>query len=266
MAPPDLDPRDVLSRPAAGPDIVLRYADHSDGLVDVFLPPSLGRPKAPAPLLVLVHGGFWRQDFDRRQLRPLATWLARDGFVVATPEYRRMGGSGDWPGTADDVEVALLATPGLVDAAAPGRIDTTASAVVSGHSAGGHLAMWAGLRAGPGRVRAVVALAPVGDLRYAALTGMGDRAVQQLLGGEPDEIPEVYADADPLRVLPDGVPVTILQGTDDEQVQAEANRRMAARHPAIHYVELEGVEHFALIDPQSRAFRGSVLPILRGGP
>lgn len=261
-----VDPRDVLSRPAAGPDLVLRYADHADGLIDVFLAPSLGRPQVPAPLLVLVHGGFWRQEFDRTHLRPLATWLARDGFVVATPEYRRTGGAGRWPQTGDDVELALAVTPGLVDAAAPGHIDPTAPAVVAGHSAGGHLALWAGLRTGGHRVRSIVALAPVSDLVYAAETGMGDNAAQALLGGEPRDVPERYAETDLPRMLPSDVRVVIVQGTDDKQVTVSMNRTLASEHesdPNLTYMELSGVEHFALIDPLSQAFREVVLPALR---
>ena len=254
----------MLSRPAAGPDLVLRYADHADGLVDVFLPPGLGRPVDPAPLLVLLHGGFWRQEFGRRHLRPLAAGLVREGIVVATPEYRRTGGAGGWPQTADDVERSLATTPGLVEAAAPGGIDPAAPAVVSGHSAGGHLAMWAGLRAGSARVRAVVALAPVSDLRYAARCNLDRGATQALLGGEPDAMPDRYTDADPLRLGLGDVPVTIVQGTDDEQIPVEMNRLVAADHPGITYVELEGVDHFALIDPLSPAFRDHVLPTLRG--
>ncbi len=261
MASREPDPSEVLSRPAEAPDLVLRYADHADGLIDVFLPVALTRPEQPAGLLLLVHGGFWRSGFDRVHLRPLAGALRREGFVVALPEYRRGGGA--WPAAGADVAAALHAVPDLVGGAAPERVDPTGPVVVAGHSAGGHLALWAGLRAGPGRVRSVVALAPVADLLYAARTGMGGNAVQDLLGAEPEESPDVYADADPLRMLPSTVSVTIVQGADDEQVPADANRRVAAAYPDIRYVELAGVDHFALIDPLSPAFRDGVLPLLR---
>lgn len=257
-----MDPRDVLSRSAPGPDLVLRYADHADGLIDVFLPPSLGRPSEPAPLLVLLHGGFWRQEFDRTHLRPLAAGLVHEGYVVATPEYRRVGGLGGWPATGDDAETALAATARLVDGAATGWIDPSSPALLLGHSAGGHLAMWAGLRAGPTVVRHVVALAPVADLASAARWGLDDEAAQALLGGGPDDVPAAYADADPLRLLPGEVPVTVVQGEDDAQVPVEMNRQVAADYPGVRYVELAGVEHFALIDPLAAAFREHVLPAL----
>ncbi len=254
-----MDSREVLTRAAEPPDIVLRYADHSDGLVDVFLPASLGRPASPRPLLVLLHGGFWRQEYDRVQVRPLANALAQRGCVVAVPEYRRVGGSGGWPQTAYDVEAALNATPSSLAEVAPGWVDAGAAVSVWGHSAGGHLALWAGLRAGEARVASIVALAPVSDLAYAARADMGDKAVQALLGGDPDDLPERYAEADTAGMLPGDVPVTIIQGTADKQVTVDMNRRLAARHSGIDYIELEGVDHFALIDPLSEAFRTTVV-------
>jgi pimeloyl-ACP methyl ester carboxylesterase len=91
---------------------------------------------------------------------------------------------------------------------------------------------------------------------------MGDGAAQALLGGEPDEVPDRYTDADPIRLLPGDVPVTLIQGTQDKEVTVEMNRRLAADHPTINYVELDGIDHFALIDPLSPVFEQTVLPAL----
>jgi acetyl esterase/lipase len=259
-----VDSSEVLDRPAEGPDIVVRYADHTDGLIEVFMPPSLGRPARPCALVVAVHGGFWRQAFDRTHLRSFAGALSRRGFVVALPEYRRVGGLGGWPATGYDVEAALTVCPELVQAAAPGRIDPVAPVVLTGHSAGGHLALWAGLRAGAARTSRIVALAPVTDLVYAADHRLGNGAASALLGGGPADVPDRYAEADVLRLLPGGVPVTILQGTDDQQVPAELNRRVAEQYAddRLTYLELPGVEHFSLIDPLSSVFASAVVPAL----
>jgi acetyl esterase/lipase len=260
-----VDAHEVLDRPAEAPDAVVRYAEHPDGLIDIYLPPSLGRPQRPSPLIFAVHGGFWRQAFDRSHLRPLAAALAARGFVVALPEYRRVGGLGGWPVTAHDVAAALAACAELVDAAAPGRIDPVARSVLTGHSAGGHLALWAGLRAGPARVSRVVALAPVTDLVYAAHHRLGSGAAQALLGGDPLDAPDNYAEADVLRLLTGDVPVTVIQGTDDLQVPVELNRRVAEQHACedhLRYVELADVDHFALIDPLSAMFESALLPAL----
>jgi acetyl esterase/lipase len=256
-----------MTRAAEPPDAVLRYAGHSDAVVDVFLPVSLGRPEHPATLLVFVHGGFWRQEYDRMHVRPLADALRRRGFVVAVPEYRRVAGGGGWPQTAEDVEAALAVVPGMLGDVTPGYVDPAALPVLAGHSAGGHLALWAGLRAGRRRVRAIVALAPVTDLLYAARVRMGDGAVQELLGGEPPDLPDRYADADVMGMLTPGeVPVTIIQGDADVQVPVEMNRLAAARPDCqgVRYVELAGVDHFALIDPLSPVFESALLPALQG--
>jgi acetyl esterase/lipase len=263
--PAAVQPDEVLSRAAERPDIVLRYGGHVDALVDVFAPISLGEPRRPAPLVVFFHGGFWRQQFDRTHVYPLADALRRRGWAVALPEYRRTGGQGGWPQTADDADAALAAVPRMLAEVAPGAVDPTAPVVVGGHSAGGYLALWAGLRSRPGAVSSVVALAPVTDLRYAARVRMGDSAVQALLGSEPDEAPATYEAADVVRLLPADVDVTIIQGTADADVPVDMNRQLGARLAAggpVAYVELAGVDHFALIDPLSVVFDEVVVPAL----
>jgi fermentation-respiration switch protein FrsA (DUF1100 family) len=87
--------------------------------------------------------------------------------------------------------------------------------------------------------------------------------VPALLGGLPAAQPGAYADADVIRHLDGRVAVTIVQGTADEQVAAEMNRRLAYDHPQVRYLELPGVDHFALIDPLSPAF-GTVRTALLG--
>src|SRR4051794_17422677 len=147
-------PADVMTRPADPPDAVVRYADHEDGLVDLHLPVA----KGPHPLVVYVHGGFWRETYDRRHARPLANALAASGQVVASVEYRR--GPGAWSRTSSDLDTALSALPDLL---AGLGVETSRTTYV-GHSAGGHLVLW--LANQPHPVDRVVALAPVGDLRF----------------------------------------------------------------------------------------------------
>src|SRR5215218_5364061 len=93
------------------PDAVLRYDDHDDALLDVHL------PRTPNGVTVLLlHGGFWKTAYDRTHTRPMAVALAAEGFVVASPEYRRVGpgGAGGWPRTGADVERAATRLPGLL--------------------------------------------------------------------------------------------------------------------------------------------------------
>jgi len=238
----------VLTRKAARPDAVLRYAEHADGILDVHLPPGPG----PYPLVLLVHGGFWKQEYDRRHNRPLARALVAEGYVVAAPEYRRVGpgGTGGWPATVEDVDTVAAQVHDLL--AGLGVAVTTTSYV--GHSAGGHLALW--LADQGHRVDRVVALAPVGDLRAGAAAGLGEGAVRAFLGGEPGDVPERYDAADPMTRLAPGTPpeVVVLHGVDDDIVPIANSRGLASAHPEVALRELAGVEHFGVIDPASPAW------------
>jgi acetyl esterase/lipase len=236
-----------MTRAAEPPDAVVRYAAHDDGLIDVHLPAGAARPR---PLVVFIHGGFWRQQWDRKHARPLANALAREGYVVALPEYRRVGGEGGWPTTAEDVDAAMTALPGLL----AGIGVPTTTTTLAGHSAGGHLALW--LANQPHLLDGVVALAPVGDLRLAADLGMGDGAAVEFLGGTPDTVPEAYDAADPatrMRERP-SCDVVVIHGDRDEAVAVDSSRGLKERFEWLDYRELAGVDHSALVDPLSAAW------------
>ena len=245
----------MLTRTARLPDAVVRYGGHADAVIDLHLPTQgLSATSPPVLLVVLLHGGFWQVDYDRRHTRPLAEALARHGCVVATPEYRRVGGVGDlaggWPVTFDDVTAAMCALPGLL----AGLGIAVGRTTVLGHSAGGQLALWLANERFP--TDRVVALAPVGDLRSAAAEHLGTDAVQALLGGEPGEVPERYDAADPMRRLArrPGCEVVLVHGDRDDVVPVTQSRRLRAAYPFVALHELADVEHYALIDPLSAAW------------
>jgi acetyl esterase/lipase len=248
---------DALDRLAPGPDAVLRYAAHRDAFVDVHLPAEAPGEVTPAPLLVLLHGGFWRQAWDRRHLRALASALRDRGWLVATPEYRRTGGLGGWPGTFDDIATLREHLLPLLRDVLPGRVAPGRPTLV-GHSAGGHLALWWSLTSGsgPDPPRRTVALAPVSDLARAHAEHLGGGAVAALLGGAVAEVPERYAIADPAARLRAGeVPageVVLVHGRLDDSVPVQHSRGLAAdvRTGLVELLELD-CEHFALIDPLS---------------
>ena len=258
------DEGDVLDRPAAPPDLTLTYGPLAEHVVDVRLPAA----PAPAPLVVVVHGGFWKQAYDRTHAGPQSVGLATAGYVVATVEYRRVGLLGDgWPGTFDDVTLMADGVVGLVSDAAPGRVDPARVCFV-GHSAGGHLVAWLAVRhrlpeSSPWRTAAplpasVVPLAGVVDLSLAHELGLGGHAARSLLGGPPGRRPDRWAAADPARLLPSGVRTVLVHGTADRVVPVEVSRsyvaaaRAAGDVPVLH--ELPDVEHYALIDPLSPAW------------
>ncbi|MDT5037234.1 MAG: hypothetical protein QOE03_2419 [Micromonosporaceae bacterium] len=243
------EPSDAFTGRAVTPDFTVRYGPGRDQIADVFLPP--GTPTGP--LVIFVHGGFWRVAYDRAHAAPLAADLARRGYRVACVEYRRIGqAGGGWPGTFDDVAAAVTRVPDLVAAAvatAVGRPVVTGS-VVAGHSAGGHLALWAGARPEL-RVGAVLALAPVADLALAYRLDLGRGAVGELLGGAPDELPDRYAYGEPGRPV---APTAIVHGGADDVVPVAVSRSYARRVPGVRLVELPEVDHFAVIDPDSTAW------------
>jgi acetyl esterase/lipase len=277
-----LDPSDVLTRPARRPDHVLRYGPGPEHIADLRLPPRSGGDTAagngPAVLVLLLHGGFWRAAYDRTHLGPMAAALADEGYVVCTPEFRRMGQpGGGWPGTFDDIAAAVDALPGLVASVVPGVPRGPAGAagpggrrvVLAGHSAGGHLALWAAgrhrlgpdsaRRVEPGpRISGVVALAPISDLAACYHAGLSRNAAGELLGGGPEEQPGRYAAADPASLVPLGPPVQIVHGTDDANVPSAMSRRFTAHAQAagddVVLTELAGRGHFDVIDPISPAW------------
>jgi acetyl esterase/lipase len=236
------DSRTVLDRPAPPPSYTIRYGDGPEHIADVWIPAH----QRPVPIVLLLHGGFWRHQWDRVHLRPMASALAAE-YVVATPEYRRTGApGGGWPGTFDDVRAAVASVPALIADRTPvdGRL------ILSGHSAGGQLALWARAVA---PAAGTVALAPVADLRAAYRLDLGGGAVADLLGGSPEEVPERFDDTDPLVRVAAGGPIVVVHGGRDTIVPPDFSVRYAeaARAAGVDVrLHLPDAGHFDVIDPQ----------------
>jgi acetyl esterase/lipase len=229
--------------------------------------------RGPRPVVVLVHGGYWRSRYRLDVMHALAGDLLRRGVAVWNLEYRRVGSpGGGWPGTFEDVAAGLDM---LRELAGPCGLDLDRVAVL-GHSAGGHLALWLAARhrlarGWPGaeprlRPRLAVGLAPVADLAEAARRRLSDDAVVGLLGYRPDERPDVYRQASPFALLPLGVRQILVHGTADASVPVDLSRRyrVAAGRGGdpCELVLLDGVDHFALIDPATEAWRSTADAVL----
>lgn len=245
----------MLTRSAAPPTRTVRYGEGPDHVADVWLPESLDR-SSPMPLVIVIHGGFWRAGYGRSIAAPISVALRDVGYAVAAVEYRRTGAGGGWPATTDDIRAAVETVPRLLSDRAAGPT------VLVGHSAGGHLALWAASQAAVPRLGGVVSLGGVCDLVRAdelALDRDGDDgAVATLLGGRSADVPERYAAADPMQLPAPSVPVALVHGLDDRIVPVELSRRYAAYARAagadVRLVELPGAAHFGPIDPLSAAW------------
>lgn len=119
----------ALTRERAACEIDVPYGDGAGEQVDVFL-----TPRARAPVLVFIHGGYWRA-LDKRDQSFVAASYVNAGAMVVVPNYALC------PAVTMD-HICLQMTRALAwtwrNAARyggdPSRI------VVAGHSAGGHLA------------------------------------------------------------------------------------------------------------------------------
>jgi len=243
--------------------VTTAYGSGPDQFLELHLPDGDG----PAPVVVVLHGGFWRARYGVELARPLAADLAARGWAAVAVEYRRVGAGGGWPTTLDDVAAALDALPDVPGAR---RLDLT-DVTVLGHSAGGHLAAWA---AGRGRlpsgapgagprvpVTAAVLQAGVLDLAAAVAADLGAGATTDLLGGTPTDVPERYAATDPVRLLPTGVPVLCVHGAADTTVPPDQSERYAAAATAagdqVEVIAVPG-DHMAVIDVAGEAWRRTV--------
>lgn len=253
----------------------ITYGDDPSQWGDLYRPdPGANPDDAPSKgVVVVVHGGFWKAEYDASLGAPLALSLAENGWTALNLEYRRVGagagGGGGHPATFDDVAagIDLLAdVEELTDA-------ERATVVTLGHSAGGHLAVWAAARArferwSPVRVPVTAAVSQAGVLDLTAGLADANAApnVRALMGGDADSDPAAYDAADPARHLPLGVPVRCVHGDADTIVPLSQSRDYVAAATAAGddatLTEVAG-DHFIVIDPASAAWT-STLELLEG--
>lgn len=219
------------------------------------------------PVVVIIHGGCWLNSFSYEHITRISQAFADEGIAAWTLEYRRLGDKGGgWPGTFLD---AAAGTDHLRVLAKKYPLDLK-RVVALGHSAGGHLALWLASRESlpkssalyvrnPLKLAGVVPLAAISDLKTYS-KGPPDScnsAVAKLMGGEPSEVAQRYAEASPRERLPLKVPARFIHGDMDSIVplKQSADFVSAANRESVQMTTVEGVGHFELVSVQSVSWR-----------
>jgi acetyl esterase/lipase len=265
----------ISSMPATPADHRIHYGNDPLQFGDLRLPKGDG----PYPVAVVIHGGCWRSENDLQHISHLSEALTNEGVATWTLEYRRIGNNGGgWPGTFEDVAAGSDYLQTLAK-----RFPLDLSRVVLvGHSAGGQLALWVAARqnlpqksplasAGPLAVRGVVSLAGITDLRtFGVGRGYCNASVAPLLGGTPEKVPDRYAQASPIELLPLRIPERLVHGKLDLIVPVEQSRNFVTQAKAkgddAQLLLLEDAGHFDLIAPFSPAFatvKQAILSLLK---
>lgn len=258
--------RDLLDRPREAADERIEYGEGEEQYGELWLPDGSG----PHPLVIMVHGGCWNAQIPGTILQDqLNADLKQRGYAVWNITYPRVGhDTGGYPGTFQSVAAAVDHVRVLAE---DHPVDLTRT-VIMGHSAGGHLALWAGARdrldigllrpadQDPFIPGAVITLAGINDLALYNAEGPGrcgePDIVNALVSAETRTNP--LADTSPAEWLPLGVEQVILSGELDPIVPASlgvayADRAEEAGDP-VKEITLEEAGHFELIDPTAPAW------------
>ncbi|NKB37434.1 MAG: alpha/beta fold hydrolase [Gammaproteobacteria bacterium] len=249
-----------LGNPAA--DLRITYGDDEFQFVNLYLPQGDG----PHPVMIFIHGGCWLSEFDITYTGKLAKALANDGIAVWNIEYRRVGNTGGgWPGTFNDIATAADLLYKVAD-----KYSLDSSRVIaSGHSAGGHLALWLGARhkfkknsqfamANPVQLQGILALAAAPDLAMLHEKNVCDGVIDKLMGGSPEAQAERYALGSASELVPLGTSQLLVIGDHDKNWRPVGERYYAAANAAGDDVEIIRAKesgHFEMIDPDSTSWK-----------
>lgn len=271
-----LSHQDIASLPTIPADARIAYGPDSLQFGDLRLPSGPG----PHPVAVVIHGGCWLSMADLHVMDRFAEALADAGVATWNIEYRRVDNpGGGWPGTFTDIG---LGVDHVRDLAQEYDLDLGRVMVV-GHSAGGHLALWAAARHRlpedsplyvPDPLKPIGALCLAGptDLRAIvepAQTVCGANVIQRLIGGEPEDVPGRFGQTSPTEMLPIGVRQIVIHGSDDPVVPPAAGQAYVAAGESsgesIGLIIIPNAAHFEVIAPWTYSWpiiEASVLSLL----
>ncbi|MGE5324351.1 MAG: alpha/beta hydrolase family protein [Actinomycetota bacterium] len=238
---------DILTQSPPDPDLRLAYGKDANQFLDI----RVSHANGPHPVVLFIHGGYWRAKYDLTYAGHLCHALQQAGIATCNVEYRRVGNpGGGWPGTFADIRSAYHFLHSDEAKYKLQQFDLT-RLCVAGHSAGGQLALC--LAAHEPTITRVLSLAGVLDLGRAWELHLSNDAVAGFLGGSPNDVPDHYHEASPAEQQIMATQI-LIHGTADADVPYELSKNYADRKNAAgengELVTMPGVGHFELVDPE----------------
>lgn len=218
-------------RATARCELDVAYGPGERHRLDLFHPPG---GDAGGPLIVFIHGGYW-QAFEKSSSSHLARGANERGFSVAVPSYDLAP------------NVTLSAIMAEMETAADFLMHRTGQPlVVTGHSAGGHLAACLMARSPKALKRPIVAGMPISGL--FDLVPLVSTSLNRGLGLTVEEarrLSPIYA-APPL----DSRVVAVVGAEESDEYRRQSSAFAAqwgAMDAATRVIEVPGTHHFDVI-------------------
>jgi acetyl esterase/lipase len=240
---------DILSLAPPKADARVKYGADENQFIDIRLP----KTRDPRPLVIVIHGGYWRARYDLLYAGHLCSALTANSIATANLEYRRVGNAGGgWPGTFTDVRAAYQF---LIQNSNHYGFDTHRVGVL-GHSAGAQLALC--LAAHEAAIQSAISLAGVLNLQEAYTLHLSNDAVVEFLGGTPSQVKDHYQEADPMK-LKIAAKQWIVHGLADDVVSPSMSREYVSEKKKakedVRLLEIAAAGHFDVVDPRSVVWR-----------
>lgn len=237
------------------------YGTKSEQFGDLYLPKILKRQCSLHPVMILIHGGYWKDNHDLNsyatsQLIPELVVL---GWAVWNIEYRRMDSLGanikaPWPSVFTDVSCAVDAIRLFAEEYS---LDTKNVSVI-GHSAGGCLALWAASRqkipvtsplfnTKPLLIRRAMSICGVLSLTHPEDLCQPEQ-IMRLMGGTAVDWPERYSACDPAQLYDPAVSILLIHGDRDKTVKVHQAFRYIENGPNSIQLEVwSDTDHFSML-------------------